>query len=66
MVAVIIPLLGTSIQRASDLALSMESRGYTGNCSSPYRTGRLGFSGRDLLASLLVIALLLGSFLTAP
>jgi energy-coupling factor transport system permease protein len=48
--AVLIPLLAASLQRAFDLAMAMESRCYTGRSTNNIRTGRLYFTWRDWAA----------------
>lgn len=48
--AMLIPLLAASLQRAADLALAMESRCYTGNSPNNSRVGSLRFTWRDGVA----------------
>lgn len=60
MVAVIIPLLAASMQRAGDLALAMESRCYTGDSGNYGRVASLHFTWRDIIAiGMVAIAFLL-------
>lgn len=59
--AVIVPLFISSLKKANDLAISMESRAYdTTKKRSSFKT--LKFSYRDLIAALYILILLLGAY----
>lgn len=55
-VAIIIPVLAASIQRANDLALAMESRCYTGDTFNHNRISKLFFKPEDKRAIIIVIS----------
>lgn len=57
-VAVMIPLIGASIQRATDMALTMESRCYSASGGNQYQRRKLGFTWKDVLALGLTCAIL--------
>lgn len=57
--AVLIPLLAASLQRAADLALAMESRCYTGDSQNLSRVGGMGFTWRDGLALGVIVSVFL-------
>lgn len=57
--AVLIPLLAASLQRAADLALAMESRCYTCDSRNDSRVGSLRFTWRDGVAIGVVAAVFL-------
>lgn len=59
MLALLIPLLAVSLQRANDLALAMESRCYAAGSTNYSRADRLRFSWIDWTAIAVVIAIFL-------
>lgn len=57
-IAIMIPLLAASLQRAEDLALAMESRCYTGHPNQT-RINKLTYSRKDVLLISVMLALLI-------
>lgn len=67
--AVLIPLLASSLQRATDLALAMESRGYTGDRQNYNMEGSMALTWKDgialgVIASVFLLPILNGHFIT--
>ncbi|HEY8910092.1 MAG TPA: energy-coupling factor transporter transmembrane component T [Desulfosporosinus sp.] len=56
-IAIMIPLLAASLQRAEDLAMAMESRCYTGHPNQT-RINKLNFNKKDVLLISFMLALL--------
>ena len=62
MIPVLVPLFVSAFRRADELAMAMESRCYHGG-EGRTRMRELHFHGRDLVATLLLIAVLVGIIL---
>jgi len=58
-VGVLIPLFGASLQRANDLALAMESRCYSSDCSNNRCIADLRFNWQDVIAIVVLLVFFL-------